>query len=996
MNNSVHTKFTAVSAFAAAAATSAAILWHSPATAVAADTTTHAATKRSMQLDTMRAPVLAPLVIPEPHRLLNGDSILDDVVQGAQGILGTALSNPGRLVTIQPTSSQLAFRTLPAAVQTKLNEQYGADAAARYETVVAAYLEAVLKHVDAQASVPLTVAGLPIEGSASSGVSAAETNDRFANVIHRLDALTSSRSFLMQNSAANERSYLQLNLSEALRLHNGRPIIFRTNNIWRMATFTNVSTPMVSVGANFLALSDEVNSAGGASDWDDFNELQPPAHDGAHTVARGKAEPNNSNDTSDTDSKKTTTDRQGRTGGGGGSNASFGGGGSSGGSSGGGSGGGGGGSGGDSGGASGSGSDVSRSLTSVVGSTGSGSWLPDDEADANGAEPFFGEPGPIDVWPNDGGSTGGGSFRPSTGLLPGAADYSSGGFVPDSQPGDGGGNPGDGNPGGGGGDVEFAVIVPGNGFSGPTNQPSSVGSQWMAGYNATVIARWDVVPYQTFTGEFHVGVVAFHMNGVHRVDFSANGGPWTSVYDKQLNPRTDVWEYTAVLRSSDFNSAGPVEIRAIVWPDVAGRPRVLGGNLEDNTLKQTGNHSLVLNVDPDGSLLANRVVKYVSPTGNNSTGDGSAANPYASIWHAGRQIQLAQGKADNGVIYLMAGDHEWAGAGSWQNPVTEGAWITVTAAPGLDRSQVRISSGSGQRLNASLTHLKNVTVRTTLSQSTNLNRPPRLWFENCVLEGAGPTNDRVFASLTAWTGGIYSTETTLRNVRNGFKGGTLIERNERRLNLGEDAFFNCPLIINAYVDGINTAGVPGGPHPDIAQYSNVRNNNIIYGLQAFNCQSQGVFMRSISSTPSKDIAFVNIVIEMDPNVYLNQILNSVDHLLLWHVSMVNRPLRLDHDPAGQTGATVLTNVSMRHNVFHNLIGSQLVEGQKVDHNHFIVGSSVGTNPTTGSPQFMNPAGRNYKPGPNSPLRDRLQQALAAVDAMGELVPENGSIGALQP
>lgn len=118
-----------------------------------------------------------------------------------------------------------------------------------------------------------------------------------------------------------------------------------------------------------------------------------------------------------------------------------------------------------------------------------------------------------------------------------------------------------------------AVLEPGSGFTAPTPQPPAIGSG--AGADAKAIARWDVVPYQTFDDLFEIGVVAFHINGIDRVEFSLDGGPWTAVKEMTLNPRTNVVEYWVALdaaRSPD----GPVEVRAIAYPK-KGVPRVLGG-----------------------------------------------------------------------------------------------------------------------------------------------------------------------------------------------------------------------------------------------------------------------------------------------------------------------------------------------------------------------------------------------------------------------------------
>src|SRR6185436_2472821 len=85
------------------------------------------------------------------------------------------------------------------------------------------------------------------------------------------------------------------------------------------------------------------------------------------------------------------------------------------------------------------------------------------------------------------------------------------------------------------------TLTPGTGFSGPTTQPPVQGTG--AGSDAKAIARWDVVPYQTFDTTLNIGVVAFHINDIAKVAFSVNGGPWTDVSQMTLNPETNVVEY---------------------------------------------------------------------------------------------------------------------------------------------------------------------------------------------------------------------------------------------------------------------------------------------------------------------------------------------------------------------------------------------------------------------------------------------------------------------
>jgi len=559
-------------------------------------------------------------------------------------------------------------------------------------------------------------------------------------------------------------------------------------------------------------------------------------------------------------------------------------------------------------------------------------------------------------------------------------------------------------------------LIPGNGWTGPQAPMGSFGAVGAPGYNAQVIARWDVVPYQTFTGIFEIGVVAFHMNGVDRVEFSVENGPWVPVYEMTLNPRTGVYEYWTTLDASAFQEYGPVEIRAIAYPKNAGKPRVLAGpkilneGTDNPTITPTGEYSLILNPDPNGQVLANRQVRWVSPTGTNdpnAPGAGTQNNPFRTIKEAAMHIQNTQGSnVDNGLIYLTAGDHEygwvWSGA-NHTRPTSKDAWLTITAAPGVAREDVRIDRTAG-RLNAQRVHLKDITVSTTLvsTQGEHLsNKGAALWHDNTFLTRYSRALE---ITATQFQGGIYYTDTSVNLVRNAYKSGwTVFVRNAHVTTIGEDAFFNIPLVINGYVDGIDTSGLTGGgadgvPHPDVVQYHGVKQNHIVYGLEARNANAQGMFMRSTSHTPSKDIAWINIV--MENTGYYNQILNPVDHMLIWHNTFVNEPLRIGDDPTpGGSYQTVLKDTSIRNNVFnqYNFGLTAHLQSPVFDHNHFITGTLAGTNPTSGNPGFVNPANSNYAPGPGSQLLGRVNNnVIVPGDVYNNPVQGNGAIGAVQP
>jgi hypothetical protein len=521
------------------------------------------------------------------------------------------------------------------------------------------------------------------------------------------------------------------------------------------------------------------------------------------------------------------------------------------------------------------------------------------------------------------------------------------------------------------------VLKPGNGFTGPTEQPAPVGNPAAAGYDAKSIARWDVVPYQTFDGIFHVGVVAFHMNGIDRVDFSVNGGDWTAVRSMTRNPQTDVYEYTATLNASDYPD-GPLEVRAIAWPTV-GEPRVL--------------ESLPLNTNANGTLPT--LVRWVSPAGSDTTGDGSEQNPFATIKKAAFNIRDGQGgKADNGTIYLMAGDYAFAGTTNTAEVKTQSGYLTISAAPGLSPEQVRITAGgSGERLNATLVRLTNLTVAAGLLNTATLSQPSRLW-----LDGVVSTRYNRFAELTFSGFNLYATDSTFTEVRKGL-ANVQLARNVEVKHLGEDAFFGPVVLINVTVNDVNRTGweewehiLQGAPHPDVVQWNIgagvTVENRIIYGLRSSNVVgAQGIFIKGGLGSVAKDIALVNVAVQSDNNQWHL----ATNHLVMWQSAFSYNFIFRDD---GLFSGGLVRNVSIGNVVFHNLSGVNNGSASvSIHNNHFVGGMAWGTGSTAGDPGWET----LFRPGSNSPLRSRVTELLVGIDAEGTPVKLiTGSIGALQP
>jgi hypothetical protein len=379
------------------------------------------------------------------------------------------------------------------------------------------------------------------------------------------------------------------------------------------------------------------------------------------------------------------------------------------------------------------------------------------------------------------------------------------------------------------------VVKPGSGFTAPTPQPAPIGAGF--GVKDLAIARFDVVPYQTFTTTFLAGVVAFHSNGIARVSFSANGGPWVDVKQMTLNPQTNVKEYVAALNAPDFPD-GQLELRAIAYP-TQGTPRVLD--------------PLFLNADSHATLPT--LARFVSPTGSDTTGDGTQSKPFATLVKAAWNIQQASPShtADNGTVYLQAGDYNY-GTATWPNiPVTSTGWVTFKPAPGVSQSAVRIVSASPDGLRTGLVHLVGLTVAPVtgpvLTSTSGIGAS--LWVDNCRLIGQGATNTQL------WTNGFdhqYVTGTEISNSRDGMVGADLA-RGVNVHDIGEGAFNDTALLVNCTASNIDSTGTTF--HPDVLFLYGRNDNAIAYGLTAVaGIKAQGMFIRT-SSNKASNIAWVN-------------------------------------------------------------------------------------------------------------------------------------------
>ncbi len=156
--------------------------------------------------------------------------------QTARQILPAFEAEPWPVVVIHLRQVPLSFTVLTESDRALVESRLGSNAAARYESAVAEFLDDLFDEVEKQYPVAvLSVLGLPVEPEDARVSLAAvqQTNDRYHGVIDRLGPFVPTRRFVVLGSSLDEQRLARMGLREAMRLRNGRPIVFQSNLRWQ-------------------------------------------------------------------------------------------------------------------------------------------------------------------------------------------------------------------------------------------------------------------------------------------------------------------------------------------------------------------------------------------------------------------------------------------------------------------------------------------------------------------------------------------------------------------------------------------------------------------------------------------------------------------------------------------------------------------------------------------------------------------------------------------
>lgn len=434
-------------------------------------------------------------------------------------------------------------------------------------------------------------------------------------------------------------------------------------------------------------------------------------------------------------------------------------------------------------------------------------------------------------------------------------------------------------------------LIPGGGWAGATATPAAVGNSGAAGYGENAIARWDFVPYQTLTGTTNIGVVAFHMHGIARVEFSVDAGPWVPVSAMTLNPDSGVVEYHVPVIASRF-ADGLHELRARAYP-VSGVPRVLSG--------------MYFYANSGGGFAAPATL-YVKPSTGSNSNPGTEAEPLETINAA---LDLV---TSGGTVRLMeAGSYALAlevTSPRYAAPYNYARWTTIEADDSLDPETV-ILTGEG-RIKINRLRLRNLTVDAA-SVYVYTEVGYFTWADRVAfLNSDGWTAEMTDGPVRAYqSGGVYYTDCSFYDMHRGPVGAALA-RNIAVERISGDLLQQNVCVIS--LTGSNLRNQIVGTHNDVCQLFGPHENVIVYGLTVTDADDfQGLFLDKDEFSDFRDVAIVNYSFTNNnaAEELATQFAAAERHVYLKNVSIPKQPMlwRTDfvESPPGTARPFVGTN-----------------------------------------------------------------------------------------
>lgn len=417
--------------------------------------------------------------------------------------------------------------------------------------------------------------------------------------------------------------------------------------------------------------------------------------------------------------------------------------------------------------------------------------------------------------------------------------------------------------------MSIQTLTPGDSVNTPwaaISEPARLGSSDAdVGYNSRVIARWIEEHFIDYTTTRRIGIAIAHIGSelgfppkatVYASRFDPSTGtayqPGTGItitdweydedfaWDSMTDPETGAaatrgaWLYFFDLAT--LATDGMVEVRAVCEPHANsfGYSRVLQGLDPTATNRDRSELSLLLNSKAVSSST-NRTIRYAdSVNGNDTTGDGSSGNPYATITKCRVEIRTAQSLSTNstanlggGTIYLKAGTY---------TPPDESiatynynAAITISAAPGVDREDVVIQVSSYRTrivnvrfVGVTLTPSASGAPRLLLGESSSVftlrgggtGNVQTIYFRNCEIRNANVealadpfVGDHLGLGIT---GASYTASSRTITKTGAFSSYTFVSGHTVRFtDTGSSTTYQCQVASKTSNDAIVLTAAPG-------------------------------------------------------------------------------------------------------------------------------------------------------------------------------------------
>lgn len=268
-----------------------------------------------------------------------------------------------------------------------------------------------------------------------------------------------------------------------------------------------------------------------------------------------------------------------------------------------------------------------------------------------------------------------------------------------------------------------------------------------------VVCQWDEIAgactADRVRADFYLAANARHRHGIAAVKFTATGQ--TSSHSEVTTSiamigfervATSLWGncHRVSVPIAGFTQGESVSCDFVAYPVVGDSASILDSSgFTTDTDEVLGCNRAVLLCDKDSALDD---IVYVSTTGNNTTGDGSIGNPYATIAKA-----VTQGN----IVYLSAGTHSF---GSTETRKTANEWTSVRPAPGESSASVTVQLTTTTTYRCKRLEIRGVKVTLTGSTSYASGETAGnfIRWNLCVFDSAGvakPTTSPGYSSYSA-------------------------------------------------------------------------------------------------------------------------------------------------------------------------------------------------------------------------------------------------------